>query len=73
MDPSAELSRVFFKELEVVGSTMGTLDELARLVSLVALTGIRPRIDRVLPLADVAEGIKALAEGDVLGKIVITP
>jgi len=52
---------------------MGTLDELARLVSLVDLTGIRPRIDRVLALSDVGEGIKALAEGDVLGKIVIKP
>jgi NADPH:quinone reductase-like Zn-dependent oxidoreductase len=72
-DPSAELNRVFFKELEVVGSTMGTLDELARLVSLVDLSGIRPRIDQVLPLAEVAEGIRALAAGDVLGKIVIIP
>jgi NADPH:quinone reductase-like Zn-dependent oxidoreductase len=72
-DPSAELNRVFFKELEVVGSTMGTLDELARLVSLVDLSGIRPRIDQVLPLAEVAEGIRALAAGDVLGKIVIKP
>jgi NADPH:quinone reductase-like Zn-dependent oxidoreductase len=72
-DPSAELNRVFFKELEVVGSTMGTLEELARLVSLVDLSGIRPRIDQVLPLTDVAEGIRALAAGDVLGKIVIIP
>jgi NADPH:quinone reductase-like Zn-dependent oxidoreductase len=72
-DPSAELNRVFFKELEVVGSTMGTLEELARLVSLVDLSGIRPRIDQVLPLAGVAEGIRALAAGDVLGKIVIIP
>jgi NADPH:quinone reductase-like Zn-dependent oxidoreductase len=72
-DPSAELSRVFFKELEVVGSTMGTLEELARLVSLLDLTGIRPQIDRVLPLAEVAEGLRALAGGDVLGKIVINP
>jgi NADPH:quinone reductase-like Zn-dependent oxidoreductase len=72
-DPSAELNRVFFKELEVVGSTMGTLEELARLVSLVDLSGIRPRIDKVLPLADVAEGLRALAAGDVLGKIVINP
>jgi NADPH:quinone reductase-like Zn-dependent oxidoreductase len=72
-DPSAELNRVFFKELEVVGSTMGTLEELRRLVSLVDLTGIRPRIDQVLPLAEVAEGIRALAAGDVLGKIVIKP
>ena len=73
IDPSAELNRVFFKELEVVGSTMGTLEELGRLVSMLDLTGIRPRIDKVLPLADVAEGLRALAEGDVLGKIVINP
>jgi NADPH:quinone reductase-like Zn-dependent oxidoreductase len=73
MDPSAELNRVFFKELEVVGSTMGTLEELGRLVSMLDLTGIRPRIDKVLPLNDVAEGLRALAEGDVLGKIVIKP
>lgn len=72
-DPSAELNRVFFKELEVVGSTMGTLEELGRLVSLVDLSGIRPRIDKVLPLADVAEGLRSLAAGDVLGKIVINP
>jgi len=73
MDPSAELNRVFFKELEVVGSTMGTLEELGRLVSMLDLTGIRPRIDKVLPLSDVAEGLRLLAEGDVLGKIVIKP
>ena len=73
MDPSAELNRVFFKELEVVGSTMGTLEELGRLVSMLDLTGIRPRIDKLLPLSDVAEGLRALAEGDVLGKIVINP
>lgn len=73
MDPSAELNRVFFKEVEVVGSTMGTLEELGRLVSMLDLTGIRPRIDRVLALSDVAEGLRALAEGDVLGKIVIKP
>jgi NADPH:quinone reductase-like Zn-dependent oxidoreductase len=72
-DPSADLQRVFFKELEIVGSTMGTLEELARLVSLVDLSGIHPRIDKVLPLSEVAEGIRALAAGDVLGKIVIKP
>jgi NADPH:quinone reductase-like Zn-dependent oxidoreductase len=52
---------------------MGTLDELHRLVSMLDLTGIRPRIDKVLALSDVAEGLRALAEGDVLGKIVIKP
>jgi NADPH:quinone reductase-like Zn-dependent oxidoreductase len=72
-DPAAELNRIFFKELEVVGSTMGTLEDLRNLVSMIDATGIRPRIDKTFPLADVAEGLKALAEGDVLGKIVINP
>jgi len=72
-DPAAELNRVFFKELEVVGSTMGTLEDLRHLVSMIDATGIRPRIDKTFPLADVGEGLKALAAGDVLGKIVIKP
>jgi NADPH:quinone reductase-like Zn-dependent oxidoreductase len=72
-DPAAELNRIFFKELEVVGSTMGTLEDLRNLVSMIDATNVRPRIDKTFPLADVAEGLKALAEGDVLGKIVINP
>ncbi|MGH2937315.1 MAG: zinc-binding dehydrogenase [Solirubrobacterales bacterium] len=72
-DPAAELNRVFFKELEIVGSTMGTLEDLRNLVSMIDATGIRPRIDKTFPLADVGEGLRALAKGDVLGKIVINP
>jgi len=72
-DPAAELNRIFFKELEVVGSTMGTLEDLRDLVSMIDATGIRPRIDKTFPLSDVAEGLRALAAGDVLGKIVINP
>ncbi|HEY2055734.1 MAG TPA: zinc-binding dehydrogenase [Solirubrobacterales bacterium] len=72
-DPAAELNRVFFKELEIVGSTMGTLEDLRRLVSMIDATGIRPRIDKTFPLAEVGAGLRALAEGDVLGKIVIKP
>jgi len=72
-DPSAELNRVFFKELEVVGSTMGTREELRQLVALLESTGLRPRIDSTLPLADAADGIAAMISGDVFGKIVIQP
>jgi NADPH:quinone reductase-like Zn-dependent oxidoreductase len=72
-DPAAELNRIFFKELEVVGSTMGTLEDLHNLVSMIDATGIRPRIDKTFPLGDVAAGLRALAAGDVLGKIVINP
>lgn len=72
-DPAAELNRVFFKELEIVGSTMGTLEDLHNLVSMIDVSGIRPRIDKTFSLAEVGEGLRALAEGDVLGKIVINP
>jgi NADPH:quinone reductase-like Zn-dependent oxidoreductase len=71
--PSAELQRVFFLQLRVIGSTMGTRDELAQLARLCELGGIRPQIDRVLPLADAREGFEAMAAGDVFGKIVFRP
>ena len=49
--PPAELTRVFFTQLSVTGSTMGTRDQLARLARFCEQTGVRPLIDRVLPLA----------------------
>ena len=67
----AELTKIFFKALRVVGSTMGTRSELEALTTMLVTTGLRPLIDRVLPLTDVADGITALAEGSVFGKIVI--
>jgi NADPH:quinone reductase-like Zn-dependent oxidoreductase len=71
--PPAELNRVFFLQLSVVGSTMGTRDQLVRVARFLDITGLRPRIDRALPLDRAAEGFAALAEGEVFGKIVFTP
>ena len=70
--PSAELTRVFFLQLSVVGSTMGTRDQLVRLAEFCARTGVRPEIDRVLPLARAAEGFAAMAAGELFGKVVLT-
>ncbi len=67
-----ELNRVFFLQLRVVGSTMGTRDELQRLLSLCVLRGVRPVIDRVLPLAEAREGFAAMAAGELFGKVVLT-
>lgn len=67
-----ELNRIFFLQLEVIGSTMGTRSELASLVDLLDVTGIRPVIDRVLPMTDAREGFAAMAGGDVFGKVVFT-
>ena len=72
-NPPAELNRVFFLQLRVIGSTMGTRDELERLTRFCDASGVRPVIDRVLPLADAAAGLAQLASGDVFGKIVLTP
>jgi NADPH:quinone reductase-like Zn-dependent oxidoreductase len=72
-NPPADLQRVFFLQLNVVGSTMGTKTELAQLARLLETTGIRPQIDRELPLTDAREGFAALAAGDVFGKIVFRP
>jgi NADPH:quinone reductase-like Zn-dependent oxidoreductase len=68
--PPADLNRVFFLQLSVIGSTMGTRDELARLVTFCEQTGTRPLIDRVMPLGQAAEGFAALIDGGVFGKVV---
>lgn len=72
-NPPADLPRIFFLQLEVIGSTMGTRDELEELVRMMDSTGLRPEIDRTVALADVAEGIEAMVDGEVYGKIVVTP
>ena len=69
---SAELNRIFFLQLRVQGSTMGTRAELAGLLSFLDNTGVRPVIDRTLPLAQAPDGFAAMNEGDVFGKIVFT-
>jgi NADPH:quinone reductase-like Zn-dependent oxidoreductase len=65
--PPADLARVFFLQLRVIGSTMGTRDELEGLMGLCATSGLRPLIDRVLPLTAAAEGFAAMAGGDLVG------
>jgi NADPH:quinone reductase-like Zn-dependent oxidoreductase len=70
--PPAELTRVFFLQLSVIGSTMGTRDELGRLTRFCLEREIRPIIDASLPLPEARQGFQALLEGNVLGKIVFT-
>lgn len=70
--PPAELTRVFFLQLSVVGSTMGTRDELERLARFVVATGLRPRIDSEIPLRQAGAGFAKMAAGEVFGKVVFT-
>lgn len=70
--PPAELNHVFFRQLSVIGSTMGTSAELRRLIDMCEATGLRPVIDAEYPLAEAREAFARLAEGDVRGKLVLT-
>ena len=67
----AELTRIFFTQLSVVGSTMGTRDQLGRLARFCEQAGVRPAIDRVLPLEQARDGFAAMIAGDLFGKIVL--
>jgi NADPH:quinone reductase-like Zn-dependent oxidoreductase len=67
-----ELNRIFFLQLKVVGSTMGTRDELMRLMRFCEVTGVRPVIDSVMPLEAARDGFAKMAAGDLVGKIVFT-
>jgi NADPH:quinone reductase-like Zn-dependent oxidoreductase len=68
----AGLAHIYFRQLSVVGATMGTVDELRRLVRFCVSDGIRPLIHDVLPLQDARRGFEALNAENVVGKIVLT-
>ncbi|MGH3901207.1 MAG: zinc-binding dehydrogenase [Pseudonocardiaceae bacterium] len=68
----AELQRLFFLQLRMVGSTMGTRDELRDLLCFLDVTGVRPHIGAELPMPDAKQGFTAMLAGDTAGKIVFT-
>ncbi len=71
--PAAELTRVFFLQLSVIGSTMGTRDELERLARFCVDKGIAPAIYKTFALRDARAGFEAMLAGEMLGKIVFAP
>ena len=72
-NPPAQLNRIFWRQLTVAGSSMGTRDELARVVELCATGTLRPLVDSVRPLADAAAALAELAGGERRGKLVLLP
>ena len=71
-NPPADLQRMFFRQLSVVGSTMGTRDELEALVAFLGETGVRPLVDDERPLADARPAFERIAAGDLFGKLILT-
>lgn len=72
-DPLTDLRHVFFRQLSILGSTMGSAGELLEVLRFVGEGKLRPVVDRVLPLADHAKAHAALSERAQFGKIVLTP
>ena len=67
------LNLVFFKNLEILGSTMGSLGDVHQLLHLVATEKLKPIIDAVLPLSEVGEAHRRIENREVFGKLVLTP
>lgn len=71
-NPPADLNRLFFLQLQVVGSTMGSKDEFLDLLKFLEQTGLRPNIQATFDFADAKQAFTLLAEGEVFGKLVLT-
>lgn len=72
-NPPAELNRVFARRLRIVGTTMGTRDELRDLLAMLVETGVRPVIDSVRPLSEARAAYARMVTGELFGKLVLQP
>ena len=69
---TAELTRIFFQQMRIQGSTMGTRSELEALLSFMASRRIEPVIDSVRPLSEARGAFERMIDGDLFGKLVLT-
>jgi NADPH:quinone reductase-like Zn-dependent oxidoreductase len=70
-DPPAELQRLFIRQIQIQGSTMGSLEEFRRLLAVVAADRLRPAIERGFPLEGVPAALDHLASGGQRGKLTV--
>ena len=68
-----DLRYVFYKQLQILGSTMGRKGDLITILNLIERGILKPVIDRIMPLADVRQAHQIVEEGKHFGKIVLTP
>src|SRR5436190_5955490 len=72
-DPAEDLRQIFYRQLEVIGCTMGNNKELTDALRPIFEGRIRPVIDSVLPLAEVAAAHQRLEQRSACGKIILKP
>jgi zinc-binding alcohol dehydrogenase/oxidoreductase len=71
-NPPAQLHRVWWKQLTIYGSTMGTREDFAGMYELVASGRARPIVDEVFPLSEARAAHERLEAGEQFGKIVLS-
>ncbi|EFC81955.1 zinc-binding dehydrogenase [Parafrankia sp. EUN1f] len=72
-NPPADLARVFYLQQRILGSTGCTRPELVAMLRMMDATGVRPVIDRTLPLNEIDKGFQLMLDGQHTGKIVVHP
>jgi alcohol dehydrogenase len=72
-DPKEDLRYIWSFELKIIGSNSFYDEDLRALMGLIEQGKLRPVIDKVLPLAQAREGLRMIAEREVIGKVVVTP
>lgn len=71
-NPETSLPHLFFRQLRVIGATMGTRGELIALVRFLRASGVRPLIDDVVPMRQGRRAFERMNEGELFGKLVLT-
>lgn len=69
--PPADLNRVFFLQLTINGSTMGSISDFAEMLELIDRTGVAPVIDSVRPMSEARSAFEAMMTGHVNGKLIL--
>ncbi|HEY4122629.1 MAG TPA: zinc-binding dehydrogenase, partial [Byssovorax sp.] len=67
-----DLRQIFFRQVEIKGSTMGSKGDLLAAIPLILAGKIKPQVDRAMPLWDAAEAHRALEAREIFGKVVLT-
>ena len=69
--PELTMRRIFWKQINILGTTMGTLDDFRGMLALFGRNGLRPVVDRVFPLAEAGAALRHMADAEQFGKIVL--
>ena len=71
--PQTDLRHIFYRQVRVIGSTMGSHKEFMDVMKCIFRGQLKPVIDRVLPLSEASQGHELIEKREVFGKIVLTP